>query len=478
MSQEKPKKSNFCLYVLLVAALSICLFAVFVSVPYWLMLFVSASWVATLCFFIISIYERPSNKARRAQIPLSAYPVMFTLPIFFLAVLHIILPSCFISIFNFKLFKGITEYKVDFIVIFICISSIIAYLQIKKYNTRDNPFRYIKSPSLFLTVLCTSIILFFAYIPLSGVCDKYIKGSDCKIVNIEQSMSKGIGFNSAQRPVAAFVTNSSDSGAEFFAVLAAVVAACATIYNIQRTLKQESTKNRQDWITSVRFEAAKLIAIVDKIKLYNSLQRQPNAYSYAEQITELYTSLLDSCAKLRLLLNPKDLIAPILIVQLDAITNYITAHNSRGKEENDSKNIKDCVFSINEIDLRESFMPWVQILLKVEWERVKDILESKEESSEGYYSNDIYMERWKGTDLYKYGVDVKAIVHAIEISDDKNNTERKNISEKYVEKLHGKSLFSVLFPGFFLAEKTKEQIKSNDLFKCYLSKLKSTSLDA
>lgn len=466
--QEKQKTSNFCLYVLLllVATLLIFLFGAFVSVPYWLMLFVSASWVATLYFFIISIYEKPSNKARRVQIPLSAYPVMFALPIFFLAVLHIIFPSGFISIPNFKLFKGITEYKVDFIVIFICISFIITYLQIKKHNTGDNPFRYIKLLYLFLTVLCTSIILFFAYIPLSGVCDKYIKGSDCKIVNIEQSMSKDIGFNSAQRPVVAFVTNSSDSGAEFFAVLAAVVAACATIYNIQRTLKQESTKNRQDWITSVRFETANLIAIVDKIKLYNSLQRQPNAYSYAEQITELHMSLLDSCAKLRLLLNPKDLLAPILIVQLDAIINYVTAHNSRVKEENDTKNNKDCILSINEIDLHESFMPWVQILLKVEWERVKDILESKEESSEGYYSKDIYMERWKGTDLYKYGVDVNAIVQ----SDDKNNTESKNMSEKNVEKLHGKSLFSVLFPGFFLAEETKEQIKSNDLFKCYLSK--------
>lgn len=320
--QEQQKKSNFCLYVLLVAALLIFLLAAFVSVPYWLMLFVSASWVAILCFFIISIYEKPSNKARRVQIPLSAYHVMFALPICSLAVLHIIFPSGFISIPNFKLFKGITEYKVDFIVIFICISFIITYLQIKKHNTGDNPFRYIKPLYLFLTVLCTSIILFFAYIPLSGVCDKYIKGSDRKIVNIEQSMSKGTGFSSAQKPVAAFVTNSSDSGAEIFAVLAAVVAACATIYNIQRTLKQESTKNRQDWITSVRFEAANLIAIVDKIKLYNHLQRQPNAYSYAEQITELHMSLLDSCAKLRLLLNPKDLLAPILIVQLDVIINY------------------------------------------------------------------------------------------------------------------------------------------------------------
>lgn len=37
------------------------------------------------------------------------------------------------------------------------------------------------------------------------------------------------------------------------AVCTAIVAACATLSNVQCTLKQESTKNRQVWITSVRF---------------------------------------------------------------------------------------------------------------------------------------------------------------------------------------------------------------------------------
>ena len=224
--------------------------------------------------------------------------------------------------------------------------------------------------------------------------------------------------------------NKGGTSSDSLAILTAVLALSAALYGTQRTLKQESTKNRQDWITSVRFEAANLIAIVDKIKLYNRLQRQSDAYSYAEQITELCMSLLDSCAKLRLLLNPKDLLAPILIAQLDAITNYaITAANNSLaiKDENDSKNIKDRTLSFYEINLRKSFIPLVQVLLKVEWERVKDILESKEESSEGYYSKDIYMERWEETDLYKYGVDVKAIAHAIKISDDKNNTKTKSM---------------------------------------------------
>lgn len=184
-----------------------------------------------------------------------------------------------------------------------------------------------------------------------------------------------------------------------------------------------------------------------------------------------YLSLLDSCTKLRLLLNPKDLLAPILTVQLDAIINYVTAHNSRVKQQDDSKRIKDCILSIDAINFRESFMPWVQILLKVEWERVKDILESKEKLIEGYYSKEIYIERWKKNDLYNYGVNVnagKGDNHQSQFNGEIEGNFRKNMTGEFTVDSQ-EDLLSVLFPGFSLAEDIKKRIKSDCFLMRYLS---------
>ena len=263
-------------------------------------------------------------------------------------------------------------------------------------------------------------------------------------------------------------------------ILTAVLALSAALYGTQRTLKQESTKNRQEWINNVRLESANLIALVDKVKFYEREYKRNNDFCadqdqrmgfYQDQRMGFYLSLLDICTKLRLLLNPKDLLAPILTVQLDAIINYVTAHNSRVKQQDDSKMIKDCILSIDAINLRESFMPWVQILLKVEWERVKDILESKEELIEGYYSKEIYIERWKKNDLYNYGVNVNAGKddnHQSQFNGEIKGNFRKNMTGEFTVDSQ-EDLLSVLFPGFSLAEDTKKRIKSDCFLMRYLS---------
>lgn len=255
-------------------------------------------------------------------------------------------------------------------------------------------------------------------------------------------------------------------------ILTAVLALSAALYGTQRTLKQESTKNRQEWINNVRLESANLIALVDKVKLYEREYKRNNDFcADHDQRMGFYLSLLDSCTKLRLLLNPKDLLAPILTVQLDAIINYVTAHNSRVKQQDDSKRIKDCILSIDAINLRGSFMPWVQILLKVEWERVKDILESKEELIEVYYSKEIYIEQWKKNDLYNYGVDVNAGKrdnHQSQFNGEIEGIFLKNVTGEFAVDSQ-EDLLSVLFPGFSLAEDTKKRIKSDCFLMRYLS---------
>ena len=49
-------------------------------------------------------------------------------------------------------------------------------------------------------------------------------------------------------------------------------------------------------------------------------------------------------------------------------------------------------------------MPWVQILLKIEWERGKAILESRERLQQDYYSKNIYEDEWDGNKVYNYVV--------------------------------------------------------------------------
>lgn len=51
-------------------------------------------------------------------------------------------------------------------------------------------------------------------------------------------------------------------------------------------------------------------------------------------------------------------------------------------------------------------MPWILVLLKVEWERVKAILESREELSDGYYSEEVYRDQWDARAFKEYGIDI------------------------------------------------------------------------
>ena len=188
---------------------------------------------------------------------------------------------------------------------------------------------------------------------------------------------------------------STDTSGADLALCAAIVAACATLYNVQRTLKQESTKNRQNWITSVRYATATLIATVDKIKLFE--KQKTHSYFDEERHEKLYDELIESCTKLQMLINPNDAVAPMLTAQLDALANYY---------HEDLNNDKNHIVSIEEVDLRKSFMPWVLVLLKVEWERVKAILESREEMNEKYYSSDVYTIEWNTDKFNKYGVHI------------------------------------------------------------------------
>ena len=106
---------------------------------------------------------------------------------------------------------------------------------------------------------------------------------------------------------------------------------------------------------------------------------------------KLHEDLLASCMKLRMLLNPNDRLSPILIIQLDKLMDYASCREGSS-------------VCLEQIDLRKSFMPWVQILLKIEWERVKAILESREKQQPDYYSKNIYGDEWDGNKVYNYVV--------------------------------------------------------------------------
>lgn len=172
------------------------------------------------------------------------------------------------------------------------------------------------------------------------------------------------------------------------ALLAAIVAGYIALYNLQRTLKQELTRNRQKWIDSVRYETATMISIVDQIVMY---RRCDFEHHYVEKTIELHSALLESCAKLRMLLNPNDHLSPILMIQLDKLMDYASCREGSS-------------VCLEQINLKKSFMPWVQILLKIEWERVKAILESREKQQPDYYSKNIYGDEWDGNKVYNYVV--------------------------------------------------------------------------
>lgn len=314
---------------------------------------------------------------RSSAIPLRYYPVLFAVPIVLCMFQN--MPSIFL---NYNLFR----YRNDFFVItvlvtavFIAIYTPVILTRLRRIlrdlkKSRSTLRCSIKSflcflSDSFLNIISVSTIMLLIYIQLSISLFSVEKGAD----NISAGSNSDL------------------------AVCAAIIAACATLYNVQRTLKQESTKNRQAWITSVRFETANLIAAVDKIKLYERHHNQ-NGYRDGGKREKLLDSMIESCTKLRMLINPNDAVAPMLTAQLDAIANYYN------ENFNDEANY---INHIENVNLRKSFMPWVLVLLKVEWERVKAILESREEIREGYYSKGVYEEQWNVFKLREYGVNVE-----------------------------------------------------------------------
>ncbi len=228
-----------------------------------------------------------------------------------------------------------------------------------------------------------------------------------------------------------FGVDSYGSSGSDLAICAAIIAAFATIYNVQRTSKQELTKNRQDWITTVRLETAKIISTFDLLKyaLLNGAKR--------DEIISKSKSLLESCNKVRMFMNPSDTIAPIIIAQLDAIVNYC---NILLNWQDTSK--ISIIQSIHQINLHKSLMPWVQVLLKVEWERVKDVLESKEETSDGFYSKDVYEHEWSKGKLEEYGIKVQ-----------------KNTSDIIKVPKNTSDIINELFPGFKFCDGDEKGIK-------------------
>lgn len=308
--------------------------------------------------FLLSFFYR-----RRYAIPLRYYLAMFALPIV------IAMMPC---ISNISFSSAVSKFRCDFFVIAVCVT---AFFIVKSITLN------LKLPRHFNVNWCS---LFKVY--LRRLCGTILEIISVSVLILLIYIQL---FNSLGKTGHIDTANSSAD----LAVCAAIIAACATLYNVQRTLKQESTKNRQAWITSVRFETANLIAAVDKTKLYE--RHNMNGHFDAERRERLLDSMIESCTKLRMLINPNDAVAPMLAAQLDAIANYYN------ENFNDEANHIDHIENVN---LRESFMPWVLVLLKVEWERVKAILESREEIIEGYYSRDVYGE-WNELDFLNYGVD-------------------------------------------------------------------------
>ncbi len=327
----------------------------------------------------------------RLIIPMRTYFIMFTVP----ALVFFVLNTFNLQIFCIpRLFCTLTQYKYAFVLIGLCVYLILftRFKKIfinKKQCTNGCVLGHIAAAAP--TVCVVSMTLLLIYVLLSDGVNK--------------------GFS--------YCNSSSDT----FAVCAAIIAACATLYTVQRTLKQELMKNRQSWINEVRRESANMIAIVDKIKFFMNINASK------DKLIELFPALIDSCAKLRMYINPRDMIAPFIISQLDIIMNNVAGSNNSAKDERP--------VDFNQINLRKSFMPWVLVLLKVEWERVKAILESREELSEGYYSKEVYYEQWDKNAFKEYGIDF-------------------NTSDNLIEQL---------FPGFTFSENKKEELnnKINEL---------------
>lgn len=353
---------------------------------------------------------------RSSAIPLRYYSVLFAVPIVLCMFQN--MPSIFL---NYNLFR----YRNDFFVITVLVTAVFIAIYTPVILTRlrrilrdlkksrstlrcsIKSFLYFLSDS-FLNIISVSTIMLLIYIQLSISLFSVEKGAD----NISAGSNSDL------------------------AVCAAIIAACATLYNVQRTLKQESTKNRQAWITSVRFETANLIAAVDKIKLYE--RHNMDGHFDAERRERLFDSMIDSCTKLRMLINPNDAVAPMLTVQLDAIANYYN------ENFNDEANYIDQIENVN---LRESFMPWVLVLLKVEWERVKAILESREEVIEGYYSRDVY-EEWSETDFQNYSINNDGLFFI--------NARLHNVLPEGEEERN--QVLGHAFPGFHFNNATKSKL--------------------
>lgn len=391
-----------------------------------------------LVFFIISLLATKMKPI----VSVRMVPIMFTFPIVVLFALHEneqsgVVNFIFKKIFkisNICIFEKLLE-RSD-ILFFLIVNLSILYFLIFIVRLFVN-WKSSKMCKTLRTILCAfssivviSLLLLFCYMPLSS----WIAG----IEHTNKSNSTNILSTDG---------GSKEMGSEgVFAILGAFIAAGAAMYGVRRTLKQVSTGNRQQWITQVRSESANLLAAVDKIKIYLLFNGEP-----LKERIEICHILVDSCTRLRMLINPKDILAPILIAQLDAITNTITTNKCAEWLYSENFNFDNNVApsaNIREIDLRRSFMPWVQILLKVEWERVKAILESRESLQENYYSEIIFREEWEIEDFKRFGVFF-------------NDDFFKHLNDNKVDQNFADLSFHNLFPGFIFTNSMKMDIRDS-----------------
>lgn len=391
---------------------------------------------------------------------LKIYPIIFAVSIVCFTLFEDIISktnSCLIS-------SWFSEYFGEFIGILICV--LITFFIV---NMSRKQWKTIISKGLFPSLVTLSIFLLIIYICMSEMTRQdghiiHIKGG-LDLLFSEDKNYKTFTLHSRDKTSLLIENAGNNSSGESLAIVSAIIAGCFTLYTVQRTSKQESTKNRQTWITNVRNESATLIATMDKIKLYElSCAKCYECYANScssNNASELYMTLIDTCAKLRMLLNPGDLFSPFLIVQLDIIISEFSgktidiSHSLKA-----SKNIR-CNF--RNIDLRKSFMPWIQILLKTEWERIKATLESREITAPDYYSNTIFCEEWTIDKYEQFGVSdiFKQTYRLIKEMGDK-----EELTKDYIRKIvRSKSkdneirdLQQAVFPGFYFIESETVEI--------------------
>lgn len=411
---------------------------------------------------------------RHAANSLKIYPIIFTVPILVIFVLSKFTLILGQGIGNqLKLMSWFESYSTEFTIIFLSISSVFIIISLSSYQYfKSKPLQAIKKNLLpkIPDITAMSVFLLIVYTCISGIAGQdgrtiYING-EVSITLSEDKKYNPITLKTNDKTLTAIKKEDRSSAGESLALVAAIIAGCFSFYTVQRTSKQESTKNRQAWITDVRYESAKLIATIDKIKL-RKLSKDIccscacNRY-LGNTSLEPYEALIDSCTKLRMLLNPNDLIAPILTIQLDTIMDELSGNTL--SINGNSKNYFPIRCDFEKVNLRKSFMPWIQILLKVEWERVKATLESREITVPDYYSSTIFREEWDAEKYKQFGIDEDILLQAyktivkLKIKIENPTKESKETIKKHLTDIDIQDLRKTAFSGFYLTDDETTEI--------------------